>query len=76
MCACMIRSIPCCPCRPVRTLDVSQVPVQWDQDLAKQAEGLMVDVALYDDHMQKGMSLKVWRSFMMPLFTTVFVQWH
>ncbi|XP_072178113.1 uncharacterized protein [Diadema setosum] len=43
---------------PVRCLDVSQVQVKWDTELACRAEGLMVDVALYDNHMVAGQQLK------------------
>ncbi|XP_041458682.1 protection of telomeres protein 1-like [Lytechinus variegatus] len=43
---------------PVRCLDVSKVQVKWDTELACRAEGLMLDVALYDNHMKAGRELK------------------
>eukprot|EP00057_Strongylocentrotus_purpuratus_P014456 XP_011668930.1 PREDICTED: protection of telomeres protein 1 [Strongylocentrotus purpuratus] len=44
---------------PVRCLDVSKVQVKWDTELACRAEGLILDVALYDNHMKAGRELKV-----------------
>eukprot|EP00057_Strongylocentrotus_purpuratus_P008603 XP_011663077.1 PREDICTED: protection of telomeres protein 1 [Strongylocentrotus purpuratus] len=43
---------------PVRCLDVSKVQVKWDTALACRAEGLILDVALYDNHMKAGRELK------------------